>query len=226
MRERHSVRRYTDRPIEAEKIDELRKLMDECNQKGNLHLQLVVNDPAAFDSRLAHYGKFAGVNNYIALVGPKGKDLDERLGYWGEHLVLKAQMLGLNTCWVGLTYKKNPAVLSVGPDEKVRGVISVGYGVDNGHGHKVKAPEKVARMSPVLQAKGMEMPEWFKKGVEAALLAPTAINQQKFLFTLERPSAVRAQSGWGFFSKMDLGIAKYHFELGAGLQNFAWVEDV
>lgn len=224
IQERHSVRKYTDRPIEKEKIDELRSLMDDCNREGNLHIQLVVDDPTAFDSKLAHYGHFSGVNNYFALIGPKSNNLDERLGYWGEHLVLKAQMLGLNSCWVGLTYKKNPAVLTVGAGERFRGVIAVGYGENNGVAHKVKPIEKVAHLSPVLQAKGVEMPQWFIDGAKAALLAPTAMNQQKFVFTLERPAAVLAQRSWGFFTKMDLGIAKYHFELGAGTNNFAWVE--
>lgn len=222
IRERHSVRSYQDKPIDPNALQSLRTLMDECNERGELEMQMVVDDPTAFDSRLAHYGHFTGVNNYIALVGAKGKDLDERLGYWGEHLVLQAQMLGLNTCWVGLTYKKNRSAVSVDTGHKMRGVIAVGYGNNRGVAHRVKPVEKVARLAPALLAKGAPMPEWFTRGVEAALLAPTAMNQQKFLFTLQPHNRVLAQSGWGFFAKMDLGIAKYHFELSAGQANFRW----
>lgn len=224
MKERHSVRTYLDRPIPAEILAPLRALMEECNEKGNLHIQLVLDDPKAFDSRLAHYGHFAGVRNYFALVGSKGGDLDERLGYWGEHLVLKAQMLGLNTCWVGLTYRKNAAVLNIGAGERLRAVIAVGYGANNGVPHKVKSLEKLGRLNPVALAKHAEMPQWFINGVKAAQLAPTAMNQQKFQFTLWREKAVLAQTSWGFFAKMDLGIAKYHFELGAGSDCFFWCE--
>lgn len=215
IKARHAVRSYTDRPIEQAKLDELTALMDDVNRKGGLHIQLVVNDPKAFDSRLARYGKFSGVRNYFAMTGCKGDNLDELLGYYGEHLVLRAQMLGLNTCWVGLTFKKNPDVLQIGDGEKVRCVIPVGYGTTQGVAHRVKPVEKVAK------ADG-EMPAWFLRGVEAALLAPTAVNQQKFKFTLTAGNHVRAQAGLGFFSKVDLGIVKYHFEIGAGKENFVW----
>lgn len=216
IKSRHAVRSYTDRKIEQEKTDALTNLMNECNEAGNLHIQLVANDPAAFDSRLAHYGKFSGISNYFAMIGPKGSDLDERLGYYGEKLVLKAQMLGLNTCWVGLTFKKNPAVLQIGDNEKLRCVIALGYGTTQGVAHKVKPIEKVSKTNG-------EMPEWFKKGVEYALLAPTAVNQQKFKFTLVDDGHVKAEASWSFFSKIDLGIAKYHFELGAEPHKFEWV---
>lgn len=206
---RHAVRSYSDRPIEKEKIDELTKLIDECNHRGGLNIQLVTNDPKAFDSRLARYGKFAGVQNYFAMIGPKTGSLDERLGYYGEQLVLKAQQLGLNTCWVGLTYKKNPAALYIPDGDKLRCVITVGYGTTQGVAHKVKAFDKVAR------ADG-DVPDWFRRGVEAALLAPTAMNQQKFTFVLNADGTVTARSGFGFFTKVDLGIVKYHFEVGAG----------
>ena len=65
------------------------------------------------------------------------------------------------------------------------------------------------------------MPDWFKNGIDAALLAPTAMNQQKFVFSLNG-DVVSAKAGVGFYSKIDLGIAKYHFEVGAGKENFRW----
>lgn len=57
--------------------------------------------------------------------------------------------------------------------------------------------------------------------MKAALLAPTAMNQQKFRFTLSG-NEVSAKSTGGFYSKMDLGIVKFHFEEGAGRENFTW----
>lgn len=207
--QRHAVRNYSERKIEEEKLNILRTLMEEYNEKAGLHIQLVVDDEKAFDSRLAHYGKFSGVANYFAMVGRKSPDLDEKLGYYGELLVLHAQMLGLNTCWVGLTFKKNPSVLQIGQGEKLRCVIALGYGITSGVSHKVKPFEKVAKA-------GGNLPQWFKDGVNAALLAPTAMNQQKFTFILHNDNTVEARAGWGFFTKVDLGIAKCHFDLGSG----------
>ena len=61
------------------------------------------------------------------------------------------------------------------------------------------------------------------EGGEAALLAPTAMNQQKFFFTLAG-ERVLAKAGTGFYTRMDLGIVKYHFEIGAGEGEIRWGE--
>lgn len=65
------------------------------------------------------------------------------------------------------------------------------------------------------------VPSWFQKGVDAALLAPTAMNQQKFVISLEG-NKVSIKAGIGFYTKLDLGIVKCHFEIGAGADNFQW----
>lgn len=214
VKARHSVRQYMDKPIEKEILDELRKEIDKCNKEGNLNIQLVTDEPKAFDSFMAHYGKFSGVSNYIALIGAKSDKLDELCGYYGERLVLKAQQLGLNSCWVAMTYKKIPGAFKVGKGEKLTVVISIGYGKVSGEEHKSKSAEAVSNV-------GADSPEWFKNGVEAALLAPTAMNQQKFKLT-QNGNKVSAKAGTGFYSKVDLGIVKYHFELGAGEGSFEW----
>ncbi len=206
MKTRHSVRQYTDKPIENEKRDVLNKLTSEINAKSGLHIQIVYDEPKCFDSFMAHYGKFSGVKNYIALVGKKTSDLDEKLGYYGEKLVIAAQELGLNTCWVALTHGKSIAKIEKG--EKMVCLISLGYGAVNGVEHKSKPVSEVSNYKN-------GMPEWFKDGVEAALLAPTAMNQQKFYLELDGDK-VTAKCGSGFYTKLDLGIVKYHFEEVAG----------
>jgi hypothetical protein len=75
-------------------------------------------------------------------------------------------------------------------------------------------------MEKLTQVSG-ETPDWFRRGMEAVLLAPTAVNQQKFTFSLEG-NRVIAKAGLGFYTKIDLGIAKYHFEVGAGRDHFVW----
>lgn len=215
MKARHSVRQYKNQPIGAEEISALQSEIDDCNRESGLHIQLVTNEPKAFDSFMAHYGKFSGVTNYIAMIGKKDSALDEKCGYFGERLVLKAQELGLNTCWVAMTYSKIKTAFTVGQGEKLCVVIALGYGENQGVPHKSKA------ISEVSKAEGA-MPDWFKNGMEAALLAPTAMNQQKFMFTLDG-GKVSVKAGMGFYTKLDLGIVKYHFEIGAGKENFEWV---
>ena len=214
IRQRHSVRSYTTRPLAADVRQQLQQYIDTCNQESGLHIQLITDEPKAFDCMMAHYGKFSGVTNYIALIGKNQPDLQERCGYYGEKIVLYAQILGLNTCWVAMTYKKIPEAFQIQPGEKLLFVISLGYGQNQGIAHQSKPLSKVCQISDTT-------PDWFKKGVEAALLAPTAMNQQKFYFALEG-NQVTAKAGLGFYSKADLGIVKYHFEIGAGTEHFQW----
>lgn len=216
MRSRHSVRQYLEKPLPQEAVAALQAGIDRCNRAGGLHIQLVTGEPSAFDGFMAHYGKFSGVTNYIALVGPKGPGLDEACGYYGEQLVLEAQAMGLNTCWVALTYRKTPGAFRVEAGEKLALVIALGYGKTQGVAHKSKAFAQVAEESG-------DMPGWYRAGVEAALLAPTAMNQQKFRFS-RSGSRVSVKAGAGFYAKVDLGIVKYHFELAAGRENFSWAD--
>lgn len=211
---RHSVRQYTDQPIDNETIAALQEKIQTLNAESGLHIQLVTNEPQAFDSFMAHYGKFSGVRNYFALIG-SGDNLDERCGYYGEQLVLLAQQLGLNTCWVGMTFKKVVKALDIRKGEKLAAVIALGHGQTQGVAHKSKTINEVS------VCKG-DMPDWFRCGVECALQAPTALNKQRFRFELAGDK-VCATTSWGAFTKVDLGIVKYHFEVGAGVGHDIWV---
>ncbi len=214
MKERHSVRSYKNRQIEGETKEKLEAYIEACNKEGGLHIQLVLNEPKAFANFLCHYGMFSGVKNYIALIGEDDSSLEEKCGYYGEKIVLAAQALGLNTCWVGATYKKIKSAFEVNKGEKLLMVIAIGYGENSGFQHKNKSLDKLCKMD-------INAPEWFKNGMEAVLMAPTAINQQKFYFSHEG-NVVTATAVKGPYSTVDLGIAKCHFELGAGIENFVW----
>lgn len=214
MKKRNSVRQYTNSPLSTDILAALQKEIENCNNESGLHIQLVTDEPKGFDGFMAHYGKFSGVKNYIALIGKKGKDLDEKCGYYGERIAIKAQQLGLNTCWVAMSFRRIPGAFQVNADEKLTVVIAVGYGCTQGVAHKSKNAADVSNLSAA-------SPEWFKNGVEAALLAPTAMNQQKFVLT-QNGNKVLAKAKAGFYSRVDLGIVKYNFELGAGKDNFEW----
>lgn len=203
---RHSVRQYKDVKIEAEKRAVLDSLCLEINAEAGLNIQIIYDEPKCFNSMMAHYGKFSGVNNYIAIVGPKGDDLEEKAGYYGEKLVLKAQELGLNTCWVAMTHGKSNAV--IGKNEKQVIIISLGYGANQGVAHKSRELSKLAKISD-------DDPEWYREGVKAALLAPTAVNQQKFMIERNGEQA-KITAAKGMLTNLDLGIVKYNFEYASG----------
>lgn len=137
MKARHSVRQYQDIAIPADVLTALQREVDACNAAGSLHIQLVTDEPRAFDGMMAHYGKFSGVKNYAALIG-KGDALDEKLGYYGERIALKAQELGLNTCWVAMTFGKGTVrkKCAIGSGEKLACVLALGYGKTQGVAHQ------------------------------------------------------------------------------------------
>ena len=203
MKERHSVRQYSDKKIEGDVKSKLDKYVASINEESGLSMQIFYNEPNCFNSMLAHYGKFSNVKNYIAIVGKKEEQ--EKSGYYGEKLVLKCQELGLNTCWVALTHGK--VNVQTKPQQKLLILIALGYGTNTGVAHKSKPIKELCKEDAY--------PEWFMKGMEAVSLAPTAMNQQKFMFEIKN-GQVYAKALRGFYSKIDLGIVKYHFETITG----------
>ena len=214
---RHSVRRYLDKPLGPAQISILQGAIDRINSETGLHIQLVLDEPRAFSAGLRKYGNFSGVKNYIVMAGRKGDDVEEMVGYYGEELVLRAQTLGLNTCWVALTYKKIPEAYELHEGERIHCVISLGYGENPGVQHSMRPREKFYKAAGPL-------PEWFIAGVDAAVLAPTAINQQRFKFILHPDGTVEAIAlrSLAGYARMDLGIVKYHFEIGAAPEKVTW----
>ena len=182
IKARHSVRKYDDRPIEREKVETLRDAINRANRSGGLDIQLVLDEPKAFGSKLVTYGQFAGVKNYLVMAGPKGRQAEENIGYYGEQIVL-----------------------------------ALGYGLTPGVQHPLRPVENY------YECEG-EPPQWFLDGMEAAMLAPTAVNQQKFRFILHEGGKVEAKPLFSMvgYTHVDLGIVKCHFEIGAGKVSFLW----
>lgn len=226
IKQRHSVRTYLDEPLTDDVIEALVESIAYANYRGNLNIQLRVEEPSAFIGGMASYGAIKGARNYLALVGPKGKTIDERLGYYGEKIVLDAQALGLNSCWLGLSYNKSKMRARVSKGEVCPVIVALGYGADEGHAHKVKPLEKLCLVGGKAVSTVEGLPEWFVAGLRAAQLAPTAVNQQRFAFDLvggHGGNAVHPSTKFGPYTKVDLGIAKCHFEIGAHEHSSDWM---
>lgn len=204
IKKRHSVRNYTDRKIEQEKADRLNELIAGCNEEGNLHLQFCPDAGNTYNKLLSKAMGLGSAPSVIACVGPDDDTVEERIGYYGQKIVLFAQQLGLNTCWAG-TFNKKEIPAEVKSGEKVVISIAIGYGETQGKERKSKRIDQVTSGNN---------PDWFNYGVEMALLAPTAINQQSFEIKLEPDGKVTFTDKGGPFSKVDLGIVKYNFKVG------------
>ncbi|MCR5710442.1 MAG: nitroreductase [Bacteroidales bacterium] len=218
IRARHSVRKYLDKPVEAGKVAILQEAVKRCNEEAGLNIQLVLDEPNAFTGLfISTYGQFSCVKNYLVMAAPKGREWEEKIGWHGEELVILAQSLGLNTCWVGLTFKKVAGAFTLREGDTVHCVIALGYGENQGRQHPLKPLEKFYEAE-------VDVPAWFKEGMEAAVLAPTAVNQQKFKFVLHPGNVVEARGLFSFagYVNVDLGIVKHDFALAAGPENFTW----
>ena len=212
MRKRHTVRKYKDIALTEENIKMLNERIKENNQKYNLNMKLMINNKKAL-STIAKLIFAKGVKNYFILAGDISSDLEEKLGYCSADLMLYAQTLGLNTWYIGSMFNSKVAQFVDG--KKVVGIIAVGYGSNEGMPHKSKTILEVSRYEG-------EMPEWFKKGVEAALFAPTAFNKQEFMIS-GKGNEVHIENDNDIFTGVIRGLIKYYFELGAGINSFKWI---
>ena len=214
IQQRHVVRHYDGKPLNAEVVKQLNISIDGINAESKLHFQLITNEPKCMNGEKAALCNFTGCNDYIVMAGEENRGVD--VGYYGQQLVLTAQQLGLNSCWIARTYDPVMERYDIKPNEKIYGVISLGVGTTKGHPHSCKPFEELVI--------GSNFPQWFKQGVECAMLAPTGMNLQAFKFELVGNDEVKLHmfNKDKPYSPLDEGILKYHFEVGAGKDNFKW----
>ena len=213
MRRRHTVRKYTDEELSVEEVRLLEERIDANNRELGTSIALVRNAPKAV-SGILRLTLARNARDYFLLAGDDAPDLGERLGYASADLMLYAQTLGLNTWWIGGTFNRKDASAHAG-GKKAIGIVTVGHGATQGSPHKSKTAAEVS------EYRGGAEPEWFSRGVEAALLAPTALNKQAFHLVGEG-DRVTISYAPGTLAGADTGLVKYHFELGAGRENFSW----
>jgi len=214
IKSRHSVRRYQNRQIQHDKKQILADYINALNCGSN-NIIVCYDEPTAFEDPTLHYGRFENANNYIVLIGDKNNLVDSEilLGYLGEKLVLKCQQIGLNTCWVALTYNQNNVPVKLKNNQTIVSVITFGYGLDAGS-------ERLSKTySDVVDVNIKTKPEWFDDAVKACLYAPTARNKQRFKIVKTETGFEVQKSEEGEYTNIDLGILNCHFDLMQGKTN-------
>ena len=217
---RQSRRKYLDKPLELDRVEMLQSCIDAFHKDEKVKMQLVLNNGDAFNGFRKSYGLLSGVQNYIALIAEPNDVLAmEKLGYFGECLVLQATNMGLGTCWVA-AFDRKSCNASLEGDEQVLCAIAIGYAPD-----AFSAKEKLIRWGTHRKTKSIEQmyvsntppPDWFIRGMEAVQKAPSAVNRQPVVFIYENGKVSAAVDDIvGESYAFDLGIAKLHFELGVG----------
>ncbi|MFZ5943123.1 MAG: nitroreductase family protein [Bacillota bacterium] len=227
---RRSRRQFFGQSLTREHLYHLKEFITEINSTSQgYRAALVLDSPEdVFKGGIGSYGKIKDAPAYIAFVGDMtNPNVQELTGYFGEAVILEATALGLATCWVGGFFK--PGVVSkeivIAGDEKVLAVTPVGYArKEYTFEEKIMSGFAVSHKRKELQnlVSGDEPSGWslwIKKGLEAARLAPSAVNRQPWRFHVEN-SGVRLyldkpQDTYKISKRLDCGIAMLHFEIGA-----------
>lgn len=209
IRARHSVRDYESRPLDSKDRDALSRAAEAVGAACGVPIRLVEGNPEPFQL-VARFGLIRGAQAYLALFA-SGTERDETIGYAGQAVVLAAQKAGLNTCWAGMFLRRK--MREVPPaGSRARILIAVGHGKTQGRSRKTKSIAELSRVEGERPA-----PAWFSCAMEAAQLAPTAMNEQNFLVTLRADGRTVSieptkRGGW---NRIDAGIARRNFEEAA-----------
>lgn len=215
---RISRRSYTGEPLNPQHREQVRKLISQLNQESGLTMELLDDGGQAFGSMKKSYGFFKNVCSVILLKGPKDlNDLFEKVGYYGESLMLDLVDLDLGTCWVGGTYDAD--AYDIPSEEKLVCVMPVGYVSEKAtligkamvRAHTMRKPLEERIRSDVTP-----LPSWIRAGMEAVIPAPSAVNRQKPHFEYENGFLSASVSNTYEMDLVDLGIAKFHFVCEAG----------
>ena len=239
---RTAIRSYDPDPIDDDVARQLAMTLDPINLISGLDIQLVRDQPKVFEEANAS-GHLTNAANYLAIVGPKDNDeARERAGFYAERVVLTATLRGLGTLWVAGSWDRAEATrhCRITRDQELYLGVVIGHPehhlerlqrsyAELAEFQRTHRPTKTyeqftAGMSDEERAGA---PEWFRSGVEAAMKAPSAMNRQPVVFSYNPDDDTAAarldpdadDEHWGL---NDLGIAKLHFQIGAGQGQWAW----
>ncbi len=226
---RRSRRRFDNKPLEKEHLEQMNYVCREFHPFQHARAILVTeSSDKVFKGIIGSFGKVKNAPAFIAFIGNmESSYVQEQVGYTGEGIILEAQALGLSTCWVGGFFKKRvvQSLIEINNTEKVIAVTPVGYAVKNlafeeklmtGFGRTHKRKELPMMVTGMNDAK---RPEWINKALDAARLAPSAVNRQPWLFHVEYDGITvlvnSTKQGYGLSKRLDCGIAMLHIEVAA-----------
>lgn len=217
IKNRTSRRTFEKKELMDSEIQQINLYIQNLNKSSGLSIELLKDGSDAFSNVTKSYGMFTNIKSLILMKGDsKDSNLKEKVGYFGEDLILYLTTMGIGTCWVGGTFDKDKIKLE--DKEQLICVIVLG---------KVKQPtlkEKLIRTAISKKRKTIkerlvsdtdDLPSWLINGIEAVRLAPSAKNTQKPMFEYKEGNLFANVSDDYEFDLVDLGIAKKHFEIAA-----------
>ena len=228
---RRSRRRFDEKPLKKEHLERLQAVCADFRPFESARAVLVTESPKrVFKGAIGPYGKIRGAPAFIAFVGDtRSPIVQEQIGYMGEGIVLEAEALHVNTCWVSGTFRPDAtaALLGIDENEAVLAVTPVGYATPRlsfeeklltgfGRTHRRKPLSDL-----VIGLEQPEWPRWIRAALESARLAPSSVNRQPWRFHAERDSITVAVDSGELkresvqSKRLDCGIAMLHIEVAA-----------
>lgn len=226
---RRSRRKYSPEQIDADILEQVRRFCKEFRPFQEARAVLVTETPdRVFKGAIGHYGKIKGAPAFIAFIGNMDDpNIQEKVGYSGEGVILEATAKGLATCWVGGFFRPEIASLLAGArqNETVLAVTPIGYvGEDLSLEDKIMAGfGRNHRRKPLSElVTGLEeikWAAWIREALYAARLAPSAVNRQPWRFHVEQDSITvlvdNPKDTFNISKRLDCGIAMLHIEVAA-----------
>lgn len=239
LKDRHSVRNFSDRPIESGAINSLRALVTMINtHEAGMKFQLMLDEGAPFKGFTSSYGVFKGVRNYLAcVVDPAFDHASERAGYFAQSFVIRALELGLGACFVSGTYNRDAVGCQMRAGEKLLFVVPFGYPAESGGSLVSRVAVKMMHRKKFELRDFFQGDEenynlalqrfpWLPAALEAVACSPSARNKRPVRLcydVLARKSKLCALVDGGNPSNLiDLGIAKYNITAVAPDGEWEW----
>lgn len=227
---RRSRRSYDkNKPLDIKSKEQLMAVCQGFRPYASARVEFVPEPPDdIFSNALGFYGNIKNAPAFLAFIGDTSDpNIQEKMGYTGEGIVLEATSMGLGTCWVALTYnsKSVMSIIKLAGNEKLLSVSPIGHTVEKwtfeekmftgfGAMHQRKPLSTMVTGLPEQQ-----WPGWTRAAVEAARLAPSATNRQPWNFDIQNDGITVSVKNTGMefnvSKRLDCGIAMLHIELGA-----------
>ncbi|MFC1920377.1 nitroreductase family protein [Chloroflexota bacterium] len=231
IEKRRSRRRYIEENLKSSQLKRIQSLCNDFQPFPSARAVLVKESPDdVFKGIIGSYGLIRGAKSFIAFIGNvRSPYVQEQVGYTGEGIMLQAEVMNLNTCWVGGFFRRDmvSSLVDMEKNEQVFAITPIGYAVEEptfgeklitgfGWTHKRKPLSKM-----VIGLKDTEWPEWMKSSLQAARLAPSAVNRQPWRFIADEKSITVAVNDKSLkretqiSKRLDCGIAMLHIEVAA-----------
>lgn len=227
IKERKSNRSFTGEPLTGEQVDCLNKFIEQQSHPfgTKARIELVSAKTGDEPVKLGTYGVISGATVFLVLIAERGLMSEVGAGYMFEHIILYCTGLGLGTCWLGGTLKRNDFLkqIQLSGNEELIVISPVGY-----------RREKITFLDSIMRAgAGSEKRKLFgslffngtfdiplseteaanyRTPLEMVRIAPSASNKQPWCIVV-KDGIYHFYHKVGHFSINDLGIALCHFEL-------------